>query len=133
MTHAPDAPLSSLVRRATRIAPAAALLCTSLAHSLPGQLYAHRTLVPVPLDDTTRAIGFLPAIDYFADVQRSSGSAGDDRAWGIRLAATAEFWRVSRATSVLVSAADEVAANGRSEEHTSELQSRQYLVCRLLL
>src|SRR3712207_7269992 len=27
---------------------------------------------------------------------------------------------------------DEVL-NGRSEEHTSELQSRQYLVCRLLL
>src|SRR3712207_8734519 len=26
-----------------------------------------------------------------------------------------------------------VAAWGRSEEHTSELQSRQYLVCRLLL
>src|SRR3712207_7859209 len=27
----------------------------------------------------------------------------------------------------------EVYARGRSEEHTSELQSRQYLVCRLLL
>src|SRR3712207_9155972 len=27
----------------------------------------------------------------------------------------------------------EVGAAGRSEEHTSELQSRQYLVCRLLL
>src|SRR3712207_8996723 len=26
-----------------------------------------------------------------------------------------------------------VPASGRSEEHTSELQSRQYLVCRLLL
>src|SRR3712207_7451996 len=26
-----------------------------------------------------------------------------------------------------------VDAHGRSEEHTSELQSRQYLVCRLLL
>src|SRR3712207_7219769 len=26
-----------------------------------------------------------------------------------------------------------VAGSGRSEEHTSELQSRQYLVCRLLL
>src|SRR3712207_7473216 len=26
-----------------------------------------------------------------------------------------------------------LAAPGRSEEHTSELQSRQYLVCRLLL
>src|SRR3712207_8215385 len=29
--------------------------------------------------------------------------------------------------------ADDVAPNRRSEEHTSELQSRQYLVCRLLL
>src|SRR3712207_8459929 len=28
---------------------------------------------------------------------------------------------------------DVVEAAGRSEEHTSELQSRQYLVCRLLL
>src|SRR3712207_8194977 len=28
---------------------------------------------------------------------------------------------------------DVVIARGRSEEHTSELQSRQYLVCRLLL
>src|SRR3712207_7015743 len=27
----------------------------------------------------------------------------------------------------------EIRRNGRSEEHTSELQSRQYLVCRLLL
>src|SRR3712207_7956669 len=27
----------------------------------------------------------------------------------------------------------EVLVHGRSEEHTSELQSRQYLVCRLLL
>src|SRR3712207_8507957 len=26
-----------------------------------------------------------------------------------------------------------IGAGGRSEEHTSELQSRQYLVCRLLL
>src|SRR3712207_8498482 len=30
-------------------------------------------------------------------------------------------------------ARDVVPTNGRSEEHTSELQSRQYLVCRLLL
>src|SRR5215217_8723021 len=28
---------------------------------------------------------------------------------------------------------DEQVASARSEEHTSELQSRQYLVCRLLL
>src|SRR3712207_7477656 len=32
-----------------------------------------------------------------------------------------------------VVAEDEVARGVRSEEHTSELQSRQYLVCRLLL
>src|SRR3712207_7788346 len=30
-------------------------------------------------------------------------------------------------------AAHDVGADARSEEHTSELQSRQYLVCRLLL
>src|SRR3712207_7020613 len=29
--------------------------------------------------------------------------------------------------------ASALSADGRSEEHTSELQSRQYLVCRLLL
>src|SRR3712207_7785924 len=33
----------------------------------------------------------------------------------------------------LVAAIREVLAGSRSEEHTSELQSRQYLVCRLLL
>ncbi|MFN2566595.1 MAG: hypothetical protein ABR499_16485 [Gemmatimonadaceae bacterium] len=102
-------------RRARGTIPVAlavsALLSASLAQPLAAQLYAHRTLVPVPLDDTTRSVGFLPAIDYFADVQRSSGSAGDDRAWGIRLAGTAEVWRVRRGTSILVSAADEVAAN----------------------
>src|SRR3712207_7643386 len=34
---------------------------------------------------------------------------------------------------VLVVAQDDAALEARSEEHTSELQSRQYLVCRLLL
>src|SRR3712207_7068716 len=39
------------------------------------------------------------------------------------------------AASILASARSKVGdgAPGRSEEHTSELQSRQYLVCRLLL
>jgi hypothetical protein len=88
-----------------------AIFCAGITQPLDAQLYAHRTLVPVPLDDTSRSIGFLPAIDYFADIQRSAGSAGDDRAWGIRLAGTAELWRVRRGTSILISAADEVAAN----------------------
>src|SRR5438445_7887372 len=35
--------------------------------------------------------------------------------------------------SVYCMASDSALAYSRSEEHTSELQSRQYLVCRLLL
>src|SRR3712207_8430383 len=47
--------------------------------------------------------------------------------------------RVRRSVSETRAVLQEVAADvvvgfgGRSEEHTSELQSRQYLVCRLLL
>src|SRR3712207_7029453 len=36
-------------------------------------------------------------------------------------------------TKAVVQALKELPAVNRSEEHTSELQSRQYLVCRLLL
>src|SRR3712207_8299283 len=36
-------------------------------------------------------------------------------------------------TGVIAPATSETSGNARSEEHTSELQSRQYLVCRLLL
>src|SRR3712207_7143694 len=36
-------------------------------------------------------------------------------------------------TTDIVDLTTTAAAVGRSEEHTSELQSRQYLVCRLLL
>src|SRR3712207_7036498 len=36
-------------------------------------------------------------------------------------------------TTVELKAEENEAAGRRSEEHTSELQSRQYLVCRLLL
>src|SRR3712207_7780145 len=50
--------------------------------------------------------------------------AGDDRAAGERVQ-PAERRRPLRGPRVL--------ERRRSEEHTSELQSRQYLVCRLLL
>src|SRR5947209_11316364 len=48
-------------------------------------------------------------------------------------------WRCVRGTLIAQNALGSVprceveTAAGRSEEHTSELQSRQYLVCRLLL
>src|SRR5947209_16851164 len=40
---------------------------------------------------------------------------------------------VSSRFAVRISSASTVTVPDRSEEHTSELQSRQYLVCRLLL
>src|SRR3712207_8694842 len=45
------------------------------------------------------------------------------------------LWPATRRKSILTKASDGtmVLEPGRSEEHTSELQSRQYLVCRLLL
>src|SRR3712207_8542836 len=39
----------------------------------------------------------------------------------------------TRSTSARTAASSPWARSSRSEEHTSELQSRQYLVCRLLL
>src|SRR3712207_7910793 len=43
-------------------------------------------------------------------------------------------YTVVEATSVLATHLTEIIkSHARSEEHTSELQSRQYLVCRLLL
>src|SRR5258707_11710859 len=40
---------------------------------------------------------------------------------------------IGRADAIGSRVAGEPMASARSEEHTSELQSRQYLVCRLLL
>src|SRR5947209_9020172 len=39
----------------------------------------------------------------------------------------------ARRRVLLATGAERIPVLGRSEEHTSELQSRQYLVCRLLL
>src|SRR3712207_4088489 len=42
-------------------------------------------------------------------------------------------WSLAAALHPDIAAAYDAAQDRRSEEHTSELQSRQYLVCRLLL
>src|SRR3712207_8011721 len=49
---------------------------------------------------------------------------------GVPLLVDRQGLAVRRAAQVVVG---HVVLEGRSEEHTSELQSRQYLVCRLLL
>src|SRR3712207_7851948 len=51
------------------------------------------------------------------------------RSWGARHAPVMESGELVG----LLSERDLLTVWGRSEEHTSELQSRQYLVCRLLL
>src|SRR3712207_7652130 len=52
---------------------------------------------------------------------------------GITLCSCTNFLTLSIRTVVLPLPAPAITAQARSEEHTSELQSRQYLVCRLLL
>src|SRR3712207_7747374 len=46
---------------------------------------------------------------------------------------TAVFYAADQLAVFLEQAAEPLQHQRRSEEHTSELQSRQYLVCRLLL
>src|SRR5438445_10436623 len=48
-------------------------------------------------------------------------------------AAQARHFLLARAAERLELSVQDLAIEDRSEEHTSELQSRQYLVCRLLL
>src|SRR5262245_62223099 len=46
---------------------------------------------------------------------------------------TGDFMRVVEQTAATASYDDDGSSRGRSEEHTSELQSLRHLVCRLLL
>ena len=103
--------------RAARVLACLAAVAASVARptAAHAQLFAHRAMVPVPLDDSTRRDGLLPGFSYMADLQRGWGSAGDDRAWDARLAATIELWRVSRRTAFVFGAADELVANSRRD------------------
>src|SRR3712207_9480722 len=57
---------------------------------------------------------------------RAKSSAGRSTEWGSSGSWPARTFSMRALSST-------VRVMGRSEEHTSELQSRQYLVCRLLL
>src|SRR3712207_8099928 len=71
--------------------------------------------------------GWVPGIGLF-------GEEGDDTLTGAGGPSTLHPGAGDDTVTGGLSAMDEVAyLIGRSEEHTSELQSRQYLVCRLLL
>src|SRR3712207_7730426 len=87
------------------------------------QLFA-RHGVPVspgaPATTVDEAVAAADEIGYPVVVKAQVLIGGRGKAGGIKLADDREAVR-------------EHAQNIRSEEHTSELQSRQYLVCRLLL
>src|SRR3712207_7868870 len=77
-----------------------------------------------PLSETSHARGFPATTPRRCDSQRPIGLPGiPDRDQGC----------CGRDRHAARSVPGRHAASDRSEEHTSELQSRQYLVCRLLL
>ena len=81
-----------------------------------GQMFAARSVIAVPLDDTSKVSGFLPAFYYAAELQRGWQSAGDDRAWDARFVGTIEMWRSkSQRTSFLIISGDEMVANDRKD------------------
>src|SRR3712207_8149196 len=83
-------------------------------------LFPYTTLFRSREDDPA-----LPYADELYSTDRLHEALGEADFVAVTLPGTPE-------TSRLLDA-DAIAAMKRSEEHTSELQSRQYLVCRLLL
>src|SRR3712207_7235680 len=68
----------------------------------------------------------LPIYPAFSTAGRGFGRAADGRIPG-------PLWVKMLYSALNLSLRSRSEHRGRSEEHTSELQSRQYLVCRLLL
>src|SRR5690625_6678664 len=72
-----------------------------------------RYFEPATIDDRSRETSFLP--------RRESGTS------------PSTMRRASPSTTAVLPTPGSPISTGRSEEHTSELQSRGHLVCRLLL
>src|SRR2546422_5045902 len=91
-------------------------------------------MVPWSLTPFSPCIYTLRRVSFRAPVNVST-SGRDARAWvEVDLAAVVENARtVARVAGTRLLPVVKANAYGRSEEHTSELQSRLHLVCRLLL
>src|ERR1035437_830226 len=75
------------------------------------------------------------ALDHPARTARPDAAVASRQVTGVGIAALHDEVRdhAMELDSVIEARVRELLEVGRSEEHTSELQSRQYLVCRLLL
>src|SRR3712207_8667750 len=76
---------------------------------------------------------------YSTSTHAAAAATGHHRSFDTRPSATPRTPKNSDSTTMSAAATQkprtcsQLTATVRSEEHTSELQSRQYLVCRLLL
>src|SRR2546429_5684034 len=99
----------------------------------PGKIIRHDCLVPLGL--TVTAAAKVLRVSRQALNNLLNGKAGVTPEMAIRLekafGGTADTWLRMQMNYDLARAMK--AENKRSEEHTSELQSRLHLVCRLLL
>src|SRR3712207_8843215 len=77
----------------------------------------------------TDALPILGSIQLFCSTVLRSSSGRSCKAWICSSAVQASIEMLP----LCVRHKPQICATVRSEEHTSELQSRQYLVCRLLL
>src|SRR3712207_7873235 len=75
----------------------------------------------------------FPYTTLFRSRQDACCYTDDKGSPGSRLGGTPYQGRVAPQESGSSGVSDHLPSGFRSEEHTSELQSRQYLVCRLLL
>src|SRR3712207_9552420 len=94
------------------------------------------TLFPYTTLFRSRATHAAPLRRELRTAHRAAGSAAPARAPAPARPAAADHRTIARDNGRLAPATEPTRAVrrhacGRSEEHTSELQSRQYLVCRL--
>src|SRR5687767_4177986 len=102
-----------------------------------GRLRSHRRLPRLPHGDGSLALRpaqdldrALPALPLL--LARSERSEGARDVEALRSRATGDRPRLRRLDHLRALDLTGARADGRSEEHTSELQSLAYLVCRLL-
>src|SRR5947209_5440876 len=124
---------TKLVDRQMALDVRAATATDIVFYTLDGHGKAH--VAATSLDSLSQAKAALPASPNDSVGRRSSGMARTTRIGATTYATQGATLTTSGGEVVggFIVARPSSESSARSEEHTSELQSRQYLVCRLLL